>query len=364
MKVYIQPGEGVAPIVKAIASGKTSVEMVIFRFDQREVERAMANAVQRGVAVHALIAHTNRAGEANLRKLETRLLGYGVTVARTADDLVRYHGKMMIIDRREVHLLAFNMTYLDIERSRSFGVVTHNRDVVREAGKLFDADVKRHRYEPGSPLFLVSPANARKELAAFLKGARRQLLIYDPEVSDPGMLAILSERAKAGVDIRIIGKTSRKGAALTVQKLNFRLHTRTIIRDGKAVFLGSQSLRELELDERREVGIIFREPKAVAEILRVFEEDWGARTLAAPVEAADAPPVRKLAKKVAKVVVEELPPVAPVVDEVVKELGVEGRLAVDASRVEEIVKHKVKEAVKEAVKELIAGEADDEPNVA
>jgi phosphatidylserine/phosphatidylglycerophosphate/cardiolipin synthase-like enzyme len=353
----------VAPIVKAIATAKTSVEMVIFRFDQREVERAMANAVQRGVAVHALIAHTNRAGEANLRKLETRLLGYGVTVARTADDLVRYHGKMMIIDRREVHLLAFNMTYLDIERSRSFGVVTRNRAVVREAGKLFDADVKRHRYEPDSAVFLVSPANARKELGAFLKGAKRQLLIYDPEVSDPAMLAILSERAKAGVDIRIIGKTSRKGAALTARKLNFRLHTRTMIRDGKAVFLGSQSLRELELDERREVGIIFREPNAVAEILRVFEEDWGARTIATPVEAPENPPVRKLAKKVAKVVVAELPPLAPVVDQMAKELGVQGNVALDVDRVEEMVKHAVKEAVKDAVTE-VAGDTNDQKNVA
>ena len=193
MKVYIQPGEGVAPIVKAISGAKKSVEVLIFRFDQREVERAMANAVQRGVAVYALIAHTNRAGEANLRKLELRLLGYGVTVARTADELVRYHGKMMIIDRRDVYVLAFNMTYLDIERSRSFGVVTRNRDVLREAGKLFDADVKRHRYEPESSKFLVSPVNARKELAAFLKGARRQLLIYDPEVSDPMMVGILEE---------------------------------------------------------------------------------------------------------------------------------------------------------------------------
>ena len=182
-----------APIVKAISGAKKSVEVLIFRFDQREVERAMANAVQRGVAVYALIAHTNRAGEANLRKLELRLLGYGVTVARTADELVRYHGKMMIIDRRDVYVLAFNMTYLDIERSRSFGVVTRNRDVLREAGKLFDADVKRHRYEPESSKFLVSPVNARKELAAFLKGARRQLLIYDPEVSDPMMVGILEE---------------------------------------------------------------------------------------------------------------------------------------------------------------------------
>jgi hypothetical protein len=50
-------------------------------------------AVTRGVSVRALIAHTNRAGEENLRKLEMRLLAAGVTVARTTGDLVRYDGK-------------------------------------------------------------------------------------------------------------------------------------------------------------------------------------------------------------------------------------------------------------------------------
>jgi hypothetical protein len=38
--------------------------------------------------------------------------------------------------------------------------------------------------------------------------------------------------------------------------------------------VGSQSLRSRELDRRREVGIIIREPKVVKGILRVFEEDW------------------------------------------------------------------------------------------
>lgn len=247
MKVLIQPGDGVAAIVKAIVAARHSVEIVIFRFDQREVERALANAVQRGVAVHALIANTNRAGEANLRRLEMRLLGYGVTVARTADDLLRYHGKLMIIDRRELHLLAFNMTYLDIERSRSFGAVTRTRALVREAIRLFEADVKRQPFETRSSTFLVSPVNARKQLAAFLKGARKQILIYDPEVSDPEMAGILEQRMKAGVEVRIVGKTARKAAHLNAHKLGIRLHTRTIIRDGNAVFLGSQSLRALEL---------------------------------------------------------------------------------------------------------------------
>src|SRR3954465_14791555 len=126
MRLIVQPGEGTAPLVKAIESAKKSIEIVIFRFDQADIERALEDAAQRGVFVHALIAFTNRGGEKNLRKLETRFLEKGITVARTADDLVRYHGKMMLIDGRELYLLTYNFTHLDTERSRSFGIVTRN----------------------------------------------------------------------------------------------------------------------------------------------------------------------------------------------------------------------------------------------
>ena len=56
-----------------------------------------------------------------------------------------------------------------------------------------------------------------------------------------------------------------------------RLHTRSIIRDGTWAFVGSQSLRALELDSRREVGIIFRDPKVVARLAKTFEDDWEAK---------------------------------------------------------------------------------------
>ena len=47
-----------------------------------------------------------------------------------------------------------------------------------------------------------------------------------------------------------------------------------MIRDGDTVFVGSQSLRALELDARREVGLIARDPKVVKRMQEVFEEDW------------------------------------------------------------------------------------------
>ncbi len=355
MKLLIQPGDGIMPLIKGITRARNSVEIVIFRFDQREIERALANAVSRGVFVHALIAHTNRAGEEGLRKLELRLLAQGVTVARTADDLVRYHDKMVIIDRRELYLLAFNFTHLDIEHSRSFGVITRTRNLVREAVKLFEADTKRHPYEPGLARFVVSPLNARKQLSAFIKGARKELLIYDPKISDPAMIRLLEERAKAGVDVRVIGKLTRRSAGVAVRKLSqMRLHTRTMIRDHSLVFVGSQSLREMELDARREVGLILCEAKVVSRLVKVFQDDWESAAQSAARVAEEPEPVVKVARKVAKILAKDLPPVAPLLEEAVRELAGDGAdVELDPKELEGVVREAVKEAVREAVEDVV-----------
>ena len=100
-------------------SGEEADDLVIFRFDVTELEEALQAAVKRGVVVRALVAHTNRRGEKKLRQLEDRLLGYGITVDRTADELVRYHGKLLVIDNRRAFILGFNYTYADIRKSRS-----------------------------------------------------------------------------------------------------------------------------------------------------------------------------------------------------------------------------------------------------
>jgi cardiolipin synthase A/B len=355
VRLLVQPGDGVAPLVKAIAGAASTVEIVIFRFDQREIERALSNAVSRGVAVRALIAHTNRAGEDSLRNLEMRLLEAGVVVARTSDDLARYHSKFMIIDHRELFLLAFNFTHADIERSRSFGIVTTNRDHVHEAMKLFEADAKRQLYEAGTDRFVVSPVNAREQLSRFIAEAKKELCIYDPKISDPAIIRLLQERAKAGVQISVIGRLARKCQGVSVHKMpQMRIHTRTIIRDGSLAFVGSQSLRTLELDGRREVGIIFRDTKIAHKLLQTFQGDWSRAEQLAVEDKDDTAPVTKVAKKIAKAVAKEMPPMAPVINGAMKEL-VGGAVATELmpEEVEAMVKDAVKDAVREAVESMV-----------
>jgi len=274
VELIVQPEDGIEALLTALKNAEKTVDIIIFRFDLKSVEKAIVAAVARGVVVRALIAHTNSGGERRLRELEQRMLAAGVSVSRTADDLVRYHGKFLIVDGAELHVYGFNFTSID-SQSRSFGIICQDRRCIQEAVRLFEADAIRQEFEPELDSLVVSPENAREQLATFLKRAKKQLLIYDPKLSDPQMIRLLVQRIKAGVDVRVIGKVGKRAGALKAEKFpGKRLHVRAMARDGDTIFVGSQSLRALELDGRREVGLISKDAKMVKRLVEVFEADW------------------------------------------------------------------------------------------
>ena len=362
MKLIVEPADGVGPLLAAISRAKERVEIAVFRLDRVDVETALKAAAARGVKVTALIAFANRGGEERLRKLELRCLDAGIIVARTSNDLIRYHGKYILIDRRVLYVLSFNFTHLDIDHSRGFGLATTHATWVREAARLFRADCTRSRFTPKSETFVVSPSNARRVLDTFLKKAKTQLLIYDPRISDKGMLRILQGRLKAGVEIKVIGSVSGR-APFDVHALGGpRLHTRTIIRDRRQAFVGSQSLRAAELDTRRELGLIVQDAKVVKTLVETFESDWASSSAkAAPARPTelDAPTgeseavTAKETKKAVQVLTKELDPLAVRVRKAVRRAvanaGEDGLRNKDVS---DTMKKVVKNAVKEGLRRI------------
>ena len=275
MTLLVQPDDGAAPVLDAIEKAERAIDVYVFRLTYPKLERALADAVARGVAVRALIAHINGSGEASLRELESRLLGIGVTVSRTDEDLLRYHGKMMIVDESVLYVLGYNFTRRDIDRSRSLGLITDRKDLVAEGRRLFDADFDRKTYTPKLETFLVSPLNSRASLLELLESAQRRLWIYDSRLTDNMMQRVLERRALAGVDVRVIGKVEKRLRGVNVAAYaGDRLHVRAIVQDDERAFVGSQSLRRPELDRRREIGVITDDSGIVKGISKIFESDW------------------------------------------------------------------------------------------
>jgi phosphatidylserine/phosphatidylglycerophosphate/cardiolipin synthase-like enzyme len=295
------------------------------------------------------------------------LLEKGITVARTADDLVRYHGKMFIIDGKELFVLGYNFTHMDIDLSRSFGIATTKTSVVKEAQTLFECDSNRHPYKGDKAELIVSPVNARQRLIEFIGDAKKKLWLYEMKISDRDFLKLLNKMIAAGVDVRIISRASAKNGGLPVRKLASRMHLRAILRDGDSAFIGSQSLRKLELEARREIGLIFKDKSVVRQMEAVFEKDWQQSEPSVAVEtiaSAFTVPAKKVAKEVAKHVA-----LKPVVEQVLeKVLEANENTSVEpeelAQTVHEAFRDEVQGAVVDALRELVvhsAHEQESEP---
>ena len=112
-----------------------------------------------------------------------------------------------------------------------------------------------------------------------------------------------------------------------------------VLGEGAANLL--QPLRQLELDARREIGIIFRDSKVIKAMVRTFEEDWSASE---PPKEHDAPAVQA-ARKIARVISKRLP-VEPVVKQVMKTIEKNGK---DAKAIESTLKSVVKEVLNESM---------------
>lgn len=364
MKLLIQPDNGIKPIIQALRKAKKNIRILIFRFDRMEIEKALVEAVERGVAVQALIAHTNQGEEKNLRRLEMRLLAQGITVTRTADDLVRYHGKMFIIDDKVLYVLGFNFTHMDIDLSRSFGMGITKRSTVKEAIRLFESDSRRRPYTKVKDDLVISPINARKCLTDFIAGAKQQLLIYEMKISDSDFIKLLNKKISAGVEVRVLSRASAKNGSIPVRRLPSRLHLRAMLRDGNTAFLGSQSLRKLELEARREIGIIFRDKKVVRQMEAIFEKDWQRSEPVvedSKIASALVVPAKKVAKEVAKHIA-----IKPVVEQVLeKVIDTKDPTPFEPDEVVQTVREafheEVQGAVRQALKEVVITTASEEP---
>lgn len=176
-------------------------------------------------------------------------------------------------------------------------------------------------------------------------------MIYDPEISDHRMIRHLRDRVRAGVQIRIIGrvdKPSRTWAAHNHMRIRF--HTRTIIRDREQAFVGSQSLREAELDHRRELGLIAHNHEVVHSLVKVFERDWASADVSRERDHKAILGDNGGMKKVAKALVREMP-MEPLVAKALKH-ALRGVTEVPVKR--NVLAHKVEDALREAVEDAVS----------
>lgn len=285
LSLIIQPGDSFFPLVHAIDNAQHSIKMTIFRMNDPIVRDALVSAVRRGVKVKALVSRESKGWIKRNKKLAETLSKMGVSVRTPKSDdenIRRFHYKMMTLDNRISLILTFNPTQQNLHYARDFGILLRDHEITEELNRLFDADWHNQSYKPGDVPLVISPHDSRKKLIELLESASHTIRIMDAKLKDLEVLSLLMRKAAAGCDVRIISRDAFYNEVvpgLHVRKLaRYKLHAKCIVADSKHFFVGSQNLRPVSLDKRREVGIIIADADMARRIERVFDEDWANAT--------------------------------------------------------------------------------------
>jgi phosphatidylserine/phosphatidylglycerophosphate/cardiolipin synthase-like enzyme len=280
VSLIVQPGDSFFPIVRAIDKAERCINLTVFRMDDPIIQRALVEAHARRVRIRVLISSSARGWEERNQKLLKEARKVGIATKEPSGDKkkARYHYKVMTVDESVALVFTFNPTRENLHYTRDFGIEVYNPQVATEIDRLFAADWDNTSFTPNedSPL-LISPFNSRKKMNDILEGAEKSIHIADAKVEDPAIVQLLVNKARSGVEVRILG--SQHGAPLPSSLDSraiprFKLHAKCTIVDGKRAVIGSMNLRTESFDKRREVSIVVDDPDALKRLNAVFTSDW------------------------------------------------------------------------------------------
>ncbi len=111
----------------------------------------------------------------------------------------------------------------------------------------------------------LAPLDARRKIAAFVRGSSRSVTVFAPSVSDDSFVATLNGLAKEGKTVRVCLLKDASPADLArfvpevraVRSSRAQLHLKTILSDRRALLVGSANFTENSMDRNREVGAVF-----------------------------------------------------------------------------------------------------------
>jgi phosphatidylserine/phosphatidylglycerophosphate/cardiolipin synthase-like enzyme len=290
--LIIEPSAGMAPVLAAISGATKSIDLVMYEFEDPQIEAALATAEKRGVAVRVLLnqgyyGEQSTDNEAAYQYFQSN----GVAVHWTPSYFALTHEKAMIIDGNEAMIMTFNFTPQYYASDRDFAVIDRDPKDVLAIESVFGDDWQSKQDTPSNGDDLVWSPGSADALIAMIDNAKKTLDIENEEMSDTGIVSALSAAAQRGVDVEV-SMTYSSEYASEFQELAaagvhistyassapLYIHAKIIVADGASAFVGSENFSASSLDNNRELGIILSDQSAITSLSDVFQGDWSGGT--------------------------------------------------------------------------------------
>ena len=305
-RILTMPEDGLDAVRELFEGARRSLHVKMFTFDEPALIEAVLAAQRRGVAVSVLL---NPAKFSGLRMNDATFATFrdaGVDVGWTSPTFSVSHEKSVVVDETLALISTFNFSPKYFAKTRDYGVLLDDPDVVAAILACFEADRQGSPYEPDDPGPLAwGNLNARRAVAGVIDDARKHLLIQHPKFNDDAILDRVLAALARGVRVRFLcgGQQGiedwdllanlssqrillRAGARLRKQN-HLRQHAKLLLADGARAMVGSMNIDSQAYDQRRELGVVFDDPAAVKHLKTRFTADWKAAKAYTPDDPLD-----------------------------------------------------------------------------
>ncbi|MEN9654767.1 MAG: hypothetical protein RL235_879 [Chlamydiota bacterium] len=306
------PNERYAPVLAAVASATSTLDVVMYDFSDPIMIQALIGAKQRGVTVRVMLSERvvpfPGLPDANPTTKAT-LEAAGIAVRYGNPAFIFTHEKTMIIDSATGFPAAFVMTLnfspLTFQASRDFSIKVTTSAAVQEIQTGFNADWDRTTFTPTEADLVWAPNNALTKLTALIDSAQYTIDMYMELLGNPTITQAFLNAQARGVTVRMLlsppinpdafGQyydfvvwsgtyNSAPVMQLEAGNIQFRfptlpyIHAKVIVVDrGRAsqrAFLGSENLYTGSLTQNRELGVLIDDASIIAQLVSVFVYDW------------------------------------------------------------------------------------------
>ena len=288
ISLITEPEAGIEPVLALINSASSSVNLVMYELEDRQVDDALAADEKRGVAVRVLVSLGYNGQNFSQNQKEFNFLSErGVPIKWTQNYFALTHQKSLVVDHAAALIMTFNFTPQYYSTSRDFGVLDKDQADVQSMEAAFESDWRGDHSTAANGDDLVWSPGSEPALVGLINNAQRSLDIYNEEMADSRVTKALIDAAERGVRVRITMTYSSQWKKAFQQlttagtlvrtydpKAPLYIHAKMIVADGTQTFVGSENFSANSLDQNRELGIILRNPNTIGSLESIFNTDW------------------------------------------------------------------------------------------
>lgn len=293
LSLIVEPSDGIAPIIDAIAHASSSVDVVLYQFEDPQVEQALAADEARGIRIRVLLngGYYSKKESDDNDAAQRFLSSHGIDVAWTPSYFALTHQKTIVIDGDTAYIMTFNLTPQYYASSRDFAIIDRDTGDVSAIESAFNDDWNKDYIPAPIGSDLVWSPGSEQSLIALIDSAATSLDIYNEEMADTAVTNALCDAAKRGVAVKVVmtDQSSWHKAFATLSKAGVEvrtyskkdslyIHAKMIVADDKQAFLGSENFSSGSLKKNRELGIVFDDPAIIAQLESVFSNDFARAT--------------------------------------------------------------------------------------